>query len=99
MAPSARGKAADVGAAPPRDRRPPLAPLPLERRDRCVGQSVGVGLAITDKLQNPDGDKLDNGHGVTPVSFNRAQACLNARFIASRRSSSLNVASPRTARP
>ena len=29
-----------------------------------------------------------------PVSSNRAQACRNARFIASRRSSSLNVASP-----
>jgi hypothetical protein len=32
--------------------------------------------------------------GVEPVSFSRAQACLNARFIASRRSPSLNVASP-----
>jgi hypothetical protein len=32
--------------------------------------------------------------GVEPVSSNRAQAYLNARFIASRRSSSLNVVSP-----
>jgi hypothetical protein len=34
--------------------------------------------------------------GVEPVSSNRAQACLNARFIASRRSSSLTLYPLRT---
>jgi hypothetical protein len=67
---------------------------PLERRHRCLVRILGSDSPVrASKILTATSSTT----GVEPVSSNRAQACLNARFVGSRRSSSLNFASP--ARP
>jgi hypothetical protein len=41
----------------------PPSPLYIELSYHRLGDLIGIELAVTRELHNPDGDKLDNGHG------------------------------------
>jgi hypothetical protein len=59
----------------------PPTPLPLERCHRCLDQSVGVGLAIADKLQVHTPPATCRVHDATKPRLTSGASCVRCRKL------------------